>query len=302
MPLADPYTTTKPPDTQIQLWYEDEGHRDGDPLLLIMGLGSQLIAWPQELVDDLVSRGFRVIRFDNRDCGLSTHLKHLTPCTLQQLLPVPYILAGMADDTENLLGQLLGNAQAHVVGASMGGMIAQLLTLNHPTRVKSLCSIMSTTGNLKVGQAEPGIIEKIMAPVPPPGGRDEAITHIAGILALIGSKTYPLTPEEARRQAAEAYDRAADNPSNDGRGTRRQSCAILVAVDRTDRLKDVKVPTLVIHGNEDPLINISGGQATAAAVPGAVLKEVSGMGHDLPEHLWTDIADYIEENAEKAGA
>jgi pimeloyl-ACP methyl ester carboxylesterase len=176
----------------------------------------------------------------------------------------------------------------------MGGMIAQLLTINHPTRVSSLCSIMSTTGNPGVGRPTLEAAIAVAEPVPPE--RDAAIDHIANVLAIIGSQTRPLDPEEARRQAGEAYDRAF-YPE----GTQRQSRAIFAATNRTSKLKDVEVPAVVIHGVEDSLIDISGGRATAEAIPTAeACVEVEGMGHDLPEHTWTMIADLIDKNTQRA--
>jgi pimeloyl-ACP methyl ester carboxylesterase len=303
MPYAPPNSSTRPPGKPITLYYEEQGNSSDMPLLLIMGLSSQLIAWPQDLVDDLVSRGFRVIRLDNRDCGLSTHLDGVALNPIWNPSAAPYFLSDMADDAASLLTHL-GVEKAHVVGASMGGMIAQLLTLDHPTQVSSLCSIMSTTGNPGVGRPTPQAWAAVSEPVPTE--REAAITHLVGVLAVIGSQTHPLDPGEARRQVGEAYDRAF-YPE----GTGRQSRAILAAVDRTTRLRnEVKVPTVVIHGREDSLIDVSGGKATADAIPGAVFLSVgmdmalglAGMGHDLPAHLWPTIADAIEDNTKKAGA
>jgi pimeloyl-ACP methyl ester carboxylesterase len=293
MPTAPPNNSTRPPDKPIELYYEQDGDLSGEPLLLIMGLGSQLIAWPPALVADLASRGFRVIRFDDRDCGLSTHLDGIPLNPIWRPDQAPYFLTNMADDAASLLDHL-GVTKAHVVGASMGGMIAQLLTIHYPTRVSSLCSIMSTTGNPGVGQPTPEAAAAVAEPVPQE--REAAIDHIAHVLAIIGSQTRPLDPEEARRQAGEAYDRAF-YPE----GTQRQSRAIFAAKNRTKDLGNVEVPAVVIHGVEDSLINISGGRATAEAIPtAAACVEVEGMGHDLPEHTWTMIADLVEQNTRRA--
>ncbi|MGH7744954.1 MAG: alpha/beta fold hydrolase, partial [Candidatus Dormibacteria bacterium] len=295
MPTAPPNNSTRPPDKPIELYYEQDGDEDGKPLLLIMGLSSQLIAWPPPLVADLANRGFRVIRFDNRDCGLSTHLDGVPLNPIWSPQQAPYFLTNMTDDAASLLDHL-GVEQAHVVGASMGGMIAQLLTLNHPTRVSSLCSIMSTTGNLGVGQPTPEAATAVAEAVPPE--RENAIKHLVDVLKVIGSKTH-FNDEEARRQVAEAYDRAF-YPE----GTQRQSRAIFAATDRTSRLRvEVTVPTVVIHGKEDSLIKLDGGQATANAISTAgPCEEIDGMGHDLPEHTWARIADLIDENAQRADA
>jgi pimeloyl-ACP methyl ester carboxylesterase len=294
MPIAPPNSSTRPAGKPIELYYEQNGDLSGEPLLLIMGLSSQLIAWPQTLVDNLAGRGFRVIRFDNRDCGLSTHLDGvpLNKIPLELARP-PYFLTDMADDAESLLRHLEVD-KAHVVGASMGGMIAQLLTLNHPNRVSSLCSIMSTTGNPLVGRPTPQAEAAVLEPVPTE--REAAITHLVGVLNIIGSKTYPLSEEEARRQIGEAYDRAF-YPE----GTSRQSRAILAASNRTSQLSRITVPTVVIHGEEDSLIDVSGGRATADAIPGATLRVFEHMGHDLPEHTWDEIAELIDENTKRAG-
>ena len=293
MPIAPPNSSTRPEGRPIELYYEQNGDLSGKPLLLIMGLSSQLIAWPQPLVDDLAGRGFRVIRFDNRDCGLSTHLDGvpLNPIVRPDL--APYFLANMADDAASLLSHL-GVDKAHVVGASMGGMIAQLLTLNHPDRVSSLCSIMSTTGAPNVGRPTPEAQAAVLEPVPTE--REAAITHLVGVLKIIGSKTSPLSDEEARRQIGEAYDRAF-YPE----GTARQSRAILAAPNRTSQLGGVTVPTVVIHGAEDSLIDVSGGEATAKAIPGATLRVFEHMGHDLPEHTWEEIGKLIDENTKRTG-
>ncbi|ALG12187.1 alpha/beta fold hydrolase [Kibdelosporangium phytohabitans] len=271
----------------IQLWYRDEGKSDGEPLLLIMGLNSQLILWPDEIVAALGEHGFRVIRFDNRDCGLSSRIKSDTDDR-----PPLYHLADMAEDTVGLLDHL-GIEQAHVVGASMGGMIAQLVAIHHPGRVRTLCSIMSTTGNPLVGQPSEEAREKLLAPTP--DDRDEAIEHITDIFRVIGSKTHADAEEARRRHLAEAsYDR-----SFYPQGTKNQFAAILHARNRTADLGRLTMPTLVIHGAEDSLINITGGQATHKAIPGSEYTPHADMGHDLPEVLWPKLVDDIVANAHR---
>lgn len=279
------------PTNGIRLWYRDEGSRTGDPILLIMGLSSQLIAWPQAFVDNLVDRGYRVIRFDNRDCGLSDKIEE-SPAG--SLLPA-YYLRDMADDTVGLLDHL-GIQSAHIVGASMGGMIAQLVAINHEPRVRSLCSIMSTTGDRTVGWATPDAVAAVLAPVPTE--REAAIEHMANVMAVIGSKTLAESERPGRlAMAAAAYDRMVYP-----QGTARQFDAICASLNRTEQLRTLRVPTLVIHGDEDSLINVSGGLATAEAVPGAELLRLPTMGHDLPQSLHGAILDAIAANTSRTMA
>ncbi|MBB5953802.1 pimeloyl-ACP methyl ester carboxylesterase [Saccharothrix tamanrassetensis] len=276
------------PTNGIRLWYRDEGDADGDPLLLIMGLNSQLILWPDEFVAALGERGFRVIRFDNRDCGLSDKIAG----TIQPGGKPAYHLVDMAADTVGLLDHL-GIQRAHVVGASMGGMIAQLVAIHHADRVATLCSIMSTTGDRRVGQ--PTFEAALALLEPTPVEREAAIDHIANIYRIIGSKTHADTEQPYRRQSAEAsYDRAF-HPQ----GAKRQFAAIANAVDRTPKLRELDIPTAVIHGVEDSLINVSGGQATHREISGSTYLELPDMGHDLPRPLWPEVLDTIEANARK---
>ena len=281
----------------IELFFVDEGDPDGDPLLLVMGLAAQLIAWPQPFVDELVARGFRVVRPDNRDSGLSTQLDGVRGDIFEVMADpstAPYFLRDMAADALGLLDHL-GIDQAHVVGASMGGMIAQTLAIEHPRRVRSLCSIMSTTGAWDVGQPTPEAMMAVLTP--PPRERDAIVDRAVEIAGIIGSKTHPLDRAELRRRAASFYDRAY-RPE----GGARQLSAILASGDRTPLLRKLKVPTVVIHGLQDTLIQPDGGRATAAAIPHAELIELPDMGHDLPPHLWPVIADAIEKNARRADA
>jgi pimeloyl-ACP methyl ester carboxylesterase len=238
-----------------------------------------------------------VVRYDNRDAGLSTALDDLglpdVPAILGgDLATAPYLLSDLADDAAGLL-KALGVERAHVVGASMGGMIAQQLTIDHPDVVASLCSIMSTTGDREVGQSTPAATAVLMRP--PAAGRDEAIANGVSGSRVLGSPGYRPSRELVERRAAAKFDRSF-RPM----GTMRQYAAIMSSPDRTAGLREVRAPTLVIHGADDPLITVSGGEATAAAVPGAELMVIPGMGHDLPEALWPRITGAIAANAARA--
>jgi pimeloyl-ACP methyl ester carboxylesterase len=261
------------------------------PLLLIMGLGAQLIAWEDGFVQQLVARGFYVIRFDNRDQGLSTWFDEagvpdVAKAAATGVIPKPaYTLADMADDAAALLGAL-GIEAAHVCGASMGGMIAQSMVIRHPAKVLSLVSIMSTTGDPAVGWQHPEAMALLMQPAP--SDREAVIESAVKGAAVIGSSGYPRDDERIRALAAAFYDRGF-HPE----GAARQLVAIASAPDRTQDLKAVDCPTLVIHGEVDPLIDCSGGRATAAAIPGAQLWVIPGMGHDLPPQLFAPVAERI---------
>ena len=278
----------------IELEYDVLGDPADPAMLLIMGLGAQLTDWPQEFCERLAGRGFRVIRFDNRDSGLSGGLDELGVPDLKALAggdtrTVPYLLADMAADAAGLL-DALEVERAHVVGVSLGGMIAQQLALDFPGRVRSLCSIMSTTGDRAVGRPTPEAAALLARPAAP--SRDDAIANAVAVSRTIGSPGFPGDPDELLRRATAKVDRAY-RPA----GTARQYAAILASPDRTARLAEVRVPTVVIHGAEDPLIEVSGGRATAAAISGAELLVVPGMGHDLPEAAWPRILDAISRTA-----
>lgn len=266
----------------IEICYEVFGEPGGRPLVLIMGLGAQMISWPEEFIGLLVDSGHRVVRFDNRDAGLSTHF---TPA--DHLAPAPsYTLDDMADDTAGLM-DVLGWDSAHVVGTSMGGMIAQALAIRHPGRVRTLTSIMSTPGP-RVGRPTEAAMAALMAP--PARDRDEAIARAVETARIVGSTGYEMDVERVTRVAAAAYDRC-----HDPAGTARQFKAIRISGDRTEGLRGLSVPALVIHGEDDPLVAIDGGVATADAIPGAKLLTFPGMGHDLPRPIWPVIAEAITE-------
>jgi pimeloyl-ACP methyl ester carboxylesterase len=281
----------------IDIRYETLGDPADPALLLIMGLGAQQVDWPDEFCELLAGRGFHVIRFDNRDIGLSTWFDELGTPDLPAIFggdpsSVPYLLADLAADAAGLL-KALAVPRAHVVGASMGGMIAQQLVIDRPDLVASVCSIMSTTGDRTVGHPTPEAAAALMRP--PATSRDEAIAGAVATSRVIGSTGFEITEAELIRRAESKYDRAF-HPQ----GTQRQYAAIVASPDRTAALGGVTVPTVVIHGEADPLIDVSGGRATAAAVPGAQLLVIPGMGHDLPRALWPQVVDAIAANAGRA--
>jgi pimeloyl-ACP methyl ester carboxylesterase len=275
----------------ISIEYTTTGDPDRPPLLLIMGLGAQLTAWDDEFVEGLARRGFYVIRYDNRDVGRSTWfddagVPDLAAALVGGDMPQPvYLVADMADDAAGLL-DALGIPSAHVLGASMGGMIAQSFAIQYPERVRTLVSIMSTTGDPSVGQPHPEVLGDLLAE--PPTDRAAAIDQSVKMWSVIGSTGYPFHEERIRANAASAYDRAF-HPD----GTARQTVAILASPDRTPGLAEVTVPTLVIHGESDPLVDPSGGRATAEAIPGASLWTIPGMGHDLPPELFEEITERV---------
>jgi pimeloyl-ACP methyl ester carboxylesterase len=275
----------------IDIEYVTDGDPAQPPLLLVMGLGAQLIAWPQGFVDLLCERGYFVIRFDNRDSGLSTKFEGLPEITALfggDTSSAPYRIEDMADDAAGLLKEL-GLSQVHVVGASLGGMITQALAIRHQELFLSACSIMSTTGNRSVGAPTNEAIAALLRPIAT--NREEAIEASVAGSKIIGSPAYPVDEQVLRTRAAAAYDR-----SYCPEGTARQLAAILASPDRTEGLHGVELPFLVLHGEADPLVTLSGGQATAEAVPGAKLVTYPGMGHDLPEILWSEITAAIAAN------
>jgi pimeloyl-ACP methyl ester carboxylesterase len=283
----------------ISIEYDEHGDPQAPPVLLVMGLGAQMTLWPQELVDALVERGFRVIRYDNRDIGLSHKMEGAKAPGIVKLMllsrfglkpKVPYSLADMADDGIGLL-DALGIDKAHIVGASMGGMIAQHMAFSHPERVLTLTSIMSTTGHRKLPAATR---EAMSALTKRPASMDEEVLVEQGVkvATAIGSPGYRSDPDKVRERS-----RALIKRSFYPQGMPRQLAAIIADGDRRERLQSVKAPTLVIHGEADPLVPLAGGQDTAAHISGARLKTIPGMGHDLPLELVDEIADAIAEHA-----
>jgi pimeloyl-ACP methyl ester carboxylesterase len=273
----------------ITIEYEEQG--EGEPLLLVMGLGAQLIDWPQNLVDEIAARGFRVIRFDNRDAGLSTAFTSKPPTNAEitraflfrRPMRSEYLLHDMAADAVGLL-DVLGIERAHVVGASMGGMIAQTIAIEHPHRVLSLTSIMSTTGSRRVGQPTLKLILTAgRRPVPTQG--DAVEMGIEMFRKVCG----PTFDADEFRKLAEVSVARSFRPS----GTGRQAAAIIASGDRTPALRSLRVPTLVMHGMLDPLVRPSGGVATAKAIPGARLVMFNDMAHDLPKTRHAEMADEI---------
>lgn len=276
----------------IQIEYDAHGDPSNPPLLLVMGLGGQLIAWDERLVAGLVERGFYVIRFDNRDVGLSTWFDEagvpdIASAAAGGAVPQPaYSLSDMAGDAAGLMS-FLDIPAAHVVGVSMGGMIAQCLVLEHWARALSLVSIMSSTGDPAVGAPRPDVVEELfMGPVAT--DRESFVDAAVRASKLIGSPGFAFREDEIRAHAGTAFDRAF-HPA----GTARQTVAVVGAPDRTPALRELSCPTLVIHGEDDPLIDPSGGEATAAAIADAELWTVPGMGHDLPVELFEPLADRI---------
>jgi pimeloyl-ACP methyl ester carboxylesterase len=278
---------------RIDIAYHRLGKPDAPAVLLIMGVAAQSIHWPDGFCHALVEHGLQVVRFDNRDAGLSTHLKDAPSPNLQAALAgdlssASYTLSDMAMDTVGLL-DVLGFGKAHVVGASMGGAIAQTMAIEHPDRVRSLTSMMSTTGNVSVGQPSPDVLREVFSG-PPATTREEVIQQMIRAFRAVGSPGYPTDEEEVAARAGRAYDR-----SYDPIGVARQAIASVASGDRTELLRHLEVPTLVIHGLADRMCDVSGGRATAEAIPGAELVLIEGMGHNLPSSLRPQLAAHIAE-------
>src|SRR5215213_10138466 len=281
----------------VELCFETFGD-PGDPaMLLVMGLATQMVGWPDEFCEQLAARGYFVIRFDNRDVGRSQKIDVPVP-TIRQLLlrdkrAARYTLEHMAADGIGLLDHL-GIERAHVVGVSMGGMIAQTMAARHPDRVLSLASIISNTGARWTGQPSPRMYPLLLKK--PPRDREGYVRHTVDVFKKIGSQGFPIDEDELRRTAERSFDRGL-NPA----GSTRQLAAIIASGDRTPLLRTITVPTVVIHGRKDRLVPASGGRATAKAIPGARLVIIDGMGHDLPRGAWPRLLDEIEQNAARAG-
>jgi pimeloyl-ACP methyl ester carboxylesterase len=282
----------------VELAYERFGDPSRPALLLVMGLATQMLGWREAFCAQLAERGFHVIRYDNRDVGRSTRFSAHRPPTTRELIlrdarAAAYTLADMADDGVGLLDHL-GIARAHVVGASMGGMIAQTMAVRHPDRVLTLVSIMSNTGARWSGQPSPRLYGILLKPAP--ADRDGFVERQVEVLRRIGSPGFPRDEDDLRQMATMSFERGHD-PAAAG----RQLAAILASGDRTEQLRSIRVPTLVIHGDKDRFVAPSGGRATAKAIPGARLLTIAGMGHDLPRGAWPQIIDAIADNAARAG-
>lgn len=285
------------PANGIEIAYQEVGDPDGQPLLLIMGLGTQMLAWDEGFCSMLAERGFRVVRFDNRDIGHSTMIDAAgMPARLDMMRgrrdTAAYLLADMAEDAFGLMDQL-GIEDAHLVGASMGGMIAQTMAIQRPQRVRSLVSMMSSTGNRWLGWPTWKAFAVLLAAYPK--SREAYIERAFRTFGTIGSPGFPMDRDRLARMVGEMYDRS-HNPA----GVLRQMHAISASGDRTAALRRLDLPTTVIHGNRDPLVRPVAGRATARAIPGARLRMIDGMGHDLPRELWPDFVEEIATNAARA--
>jgi pimeloyl-ACP methyl ester carboxylesterase len=280
----------------VELCYETFGDPEAPAMLLTMGLATQMLGWHEDICATLADRGFHVIRFDNRDVGRSQHMNGHVPSVSQLLRrdkrAASYTLDDMAADGAGLLDHLEIES-AHVVGASMGGMIAQTMAARHPDRVLSLVSWMSNTGSRWSGQPSPLIWPILIKR--PPRGREQYMEHAVRVFSKIGSPDFERDEDDLRRIAGMSYDRGL-NPAAGA----RQLAAIIHSGDRTPLLRTIAAPTLVIHGSKDRMVPASGGRATARAIPGARLLIVKGMGHDMPRAAWPQILDAIEHNAARA--
>jgi len=287
----------------IEIFYDEVGASDASVILLIMGLGTQMIAWPEAFCGRLADRGFRVIRFDNRDVGLSTKFDGAPRVDISAALlrvfmgrPVeaPYTLDDMAHDALGLM-DALGIARAHIVGASMGGMIAQTLAGKYTDRARSLVSIMSSSGDPRLPQARPNAAAALTASRPPGSEREASIKFGMEIYRTIGSPGYPTPEIELRAKIERAFDRSY-YPA----GMARQLVAILASGSRVKLLEAMRVPTLVLHGEDDPLVPVAAGKDTAMRVPGAILKTIPGWGHDLPTALIPTLVEVIASHCQVA--
>lgn len=266
----------------IEIEYDTFGDPSSKPLLLVAGLGTQMIWWREEFCEKLVDKGFNVIRFDNRDVGLSTKGKEVS---------APYTLEDMADDAIGLL-DALNIEKAHICGASMGGGIVQEMAIKYPARILSLTSIMSTTGRADLPPAKPEAMKLLMMPAPEE--RDGYIEYYVNLWRVLQGSGFPFDEEEGRDMAAKSYDRSFYPPGID-----RQVMAISASRSRKPKLASVNVPTQVIHGGDDPVVSVEGGKDTAESIPGAELLIIEGMGHALPPEAWSQIIDAISANADK---
>jgi pimeloyl-ACP methyl ester carboxylesterase len=286
------------PANGIELAYQEMGDPAGPPLILVMGLATQMIAWDDEFCALLAERGFRVIRFDNRDIGRSSKIDDAgVPSRIDMLsgrrATAAYLLRDMARDTVGLMDHLEVDA-AHVAGASMGGMIAQQLAIEFPERTSSLVSIMSTTGGRWTGLPSFKAFGVLLGT--PPMSREAVVERAVRTFRVIGSPDFPFEEDRVREFAGASYDRGHSSA-----GVARQLHAIMASGDRTKDLRRLAIPTTVIHGSGDSLVRPSGGRSTARAIPGARLRIIEGMGHDLPRQVWPEMVAEIAANAERAG-
>jgi pimeloyl-ACP methyl ester carboxylesterase len=278
----------------LELEYDTFGDRGARPLLLVMGLGTQMIAWDQEFCEQLAARGHHVIRFDNRDIGLSSKLDAFSPPDLLEMqmkmaagesVEVPYYLSDMADDAVGVL-DALEIEEAHIVGASMGGMIVQCMALQARDRVRTMTSIMSTTGRPGLPPAKPEAMERLL--IPPPTEREAMVEHGLASQRVLGSPGFPMDEERVRERIRVAFDRSF-YPA----GSARQVAAIGASSPRHEALQAIDLPSLVIHGVADPLVPVECGLDTHACIPNSELMLIEGMGHDLPKEAWAQIIDGI---------
>ena len=290
---------------EITITYDEFGAKDASPLLLIMGLGAQMTRWPPALCEAIAARGFHVIRFDNRDVGLSTHFVEAGIPDMAAVAsavregkpaPVPYTLSDMAADAAGLL-DALGIARAHIVGASMGGMIAQLVAAEHPQKTLSLTSIMSNTGNPDTPRATAEAMAVLTNRPPHPSDEEAYLKHTVASARVTGSPAYPADEAVLRANALADVKRCYE-PT----GFARQMAAVTASGDRRAKLKTITAPTVVVHGEADPLVPVEGGRDTAANIPGAELVVLPGMGHDLPVALYGTLVDAIARVAERSKA
>jgi len=283
----------------VQLCYQTFGHPDGDPLVLVMGLGGPMTWWDPELCTRLAEAGFHVVRFDNRDTGRSSRMKgrvsrsQLVRAFLGRGGRPPYTLSDMGADAFGLMDHL-GWESAHVAGVSMGGMIAQTMAVDQPRRVRSLTSIMSTLGKRTVGWQHPSLLPALIGPRAP--GREAYISSSAKMWQLIGSPGFPVDDAKVRSRAEETFDRGVS-----ASGVMRQMLAILNQPNRSRALASLRIPAAVVHGSADKMVHVSGGRATAQAIPGAELLVIDGMGHDMPADLFETLTEVIRRTADRAG-